>query len=425
LGSGENPDRDRPATLGGWPLTKSALRKPLPLPRKRVKKGLFPEDKRRNIGLVNGTLSASAFSCFADRQERRPGLPACHRSSRTRGTFRKITCSAERAHWPINTSVPAKSRTTTLGPFGEVIRATGPIAKVNPIRFSTKYDDDESDLLYFGYRYYKPSTGDWMSSDPLTEPGFYLITNGRQVSENSSLSDDDGGSANINDFLVSGGPSAYAFVDDFREERNFNHYNFIGNNPQDHYDLFGLTGRGTCHPNGHCGPDVTHALTVALADAKSQWFLAGSAKRALALHSLFTQGGWDTILVTSKNLVSSCNQSVGCKKTVTVNGVCYLGPEVNYVLFGYMCQLAAINEPEMVSAVIAQKMHKIWGRGGYDWQMRGAVSWAIAGYNGWPNTGVPYSDILYCDPCSDVYPDPPKFWWYVKPLGEHPKNNSN
>jgi hypothetical protein len=34
------------------------------------------------------------------------------------------------------------------GPFGEVIRASGPMARVNPFRFSTKYNDDESDFLY-------------------------------------------------------------------------------------------------------------------------------------------------------------------------------------------------------------------------------------------------------------------------------------
>ena len=33
------------------------------------------------------------------------------------------------------------------GPFGEVIRATGPMAKVNPFRFSTKFDDDETRSL--------------------------------------------------------------------------------------------------------------------------------------------------------------------------------------------------------------------------------------------------------------------------------------
>jgi RHS repeat-associated protein len=57
------------------------------------------------------------------------------------------------------------------GPFGEVIRATGPMAKVNPFRFSTKYCDDESDLVYYGYRYYNPSTGRWPSKDPFQEQG--------------------------------------------------------------------------------------------------------------------------------------------------------------------------------------------------------------------------------------------------------------
>ena len=70
-----------------------------------------------------------------------------------------------------NQSVGAKSRTTNLGPFGEVIRATGPMAKLNPFRFSTKYQDDESDLVYYGYRYYNASTGRWLSRDPIDEQG--------------------------------------------------------------------------------------------------------------------------------------------------------------------------------------------------------------------------------------------------------------
>ena len=57
------------------------------------------------------------------------------------------------------------------GPFGEVIRATGLMAKANPFRFSTKYQDDETDLLYYGYRYYNASTGRWLSRDPIAEKG--------------------------------------------------------------------------------------------------------------------------------------------------------------------------------------------------------------------------------------------------------------
>ena len=61
--------------------------------------------------------------------------------------------------------------TYEYGPFGEVIRATGPMAKANPFRFSTKYQDDETDLLYYGYRYYNASTGRWLSRDPMDEEG--------------------------------------------------------------------------------------------------------------------------------------------------------------------------------------------------------------------------------------------------------------
>jgi len=57
------------------------------------------------------------------------------------------------------------------GSFGELIRATGPMAKVNPFRFSTKYNDDETDFLYYGYRYYNSSTGRWLSRDPIDEKG--------------------------------------------------------------------------------------------------------------------------------------------------------------------------------------------------------------------------------------------------------------
>jgi RHS repeat-associated protein len=45
------------------------------------------------------------------------------------------------------------------------------MAKANPLRFSTKYQDDETELLYYGYRYYSPSSGRWVSRDPIEEKG--------------------------------------------------------------------------------------------------------------------------------------------------------------------------------------------------------------------------------------------------------------
>jgi RHS repeat-associated protein len=57
------------------------------------------------------------------------------------------------------------------GPFGEPISAAGPMAKVNPFRFSTKYHDNETELVYYGFRYYDPSMGRWLSKDPLGVAG--------------------------------------------------------------------------------------------------------------------------------------------------------------------------------------------------------------------------------------------------------------
>jgi RHS repeat-associated protein len=56
-------------------------------------------------------------------------------------------------------------------PFGETLRATGPMADQNPFRFSTKYTDSETGLLYYGLRYYDPVTGRWPSRDPIGEQG--------------------------------------------------------------------------------------------------------------------------------------------------------------------------------------------------------------------------------------------------------------
>ncbi len=72
----------------------------------------------------------------------------------------------------IKALVSVNATSYAYGPFGEVIRATGPLAKLNPFRFFTKSDDDEADLLYYGYRYYNPTFRKWVSRDPVAETGF-------------------------------------------------------------------------------------------------------------------------------------------------------------------------------------------------------------------------------------------------------------
>jgi RHS repeat-associated protein len=57
------------------------------------------------------------------------------------------------------------------GPFGEPIRATGPLAFISPFLLSTKYYDWETGFYCYPCRYYEPSTGRWLSRDRLGEAG--------------------------------------------------------------------------------------------------------------------------------------------------------------------------------------------------------------------------------------------------------------
>jgi RHS repeat-associated protein len=67
-------------------------------------------------------------------------------------------------------------------PFGEVIHTSANRSAKSPFRFSTKYQDDETGLLYYGYPYFSPNTGKWQSRDPIEdlwgETKFYARTTG-------------------------------------------------------------------------------------------------------------------------------------------------------------------------------------------------------------------------------------------------------
>jgi RHS repeat-associated protein len=107
--------------------------------------------------------------CYSSRPLRVAVSPAW------RCTSRKARRCHPPSHTPQNRLLRKDPRTCFEGPFGEVVRSTGPMAKANPFRFSNKYQDDETDLLYYGYRYYNASTGRWLSFDPVSEIGWKSI----------------------------------------------------------------------------------------------------------------------------------------------------------------------------------------------------------------------------------------------------------
>jgi RHS repeat-associated protein len=97
--------------------------------------------------------------------------------------------------------------TYVYDPYGNVVAKTGVKADANPYRFSSKYTDDETGLIYYGYRYYSPSLGRWTARDPST----FL---GTRVSRDRI--------------------AAQAAADDLKT------LTFVTNRPADHWDYLGL-----------------------------------------------------------------------------------------------------------------------------------------------------------------------------------------
>ena len=61
--------------------------------------------------------------------------------------------------------------TYTYDAFGNTISQSGPIADFFRHRFSTKYLDSETNLYYYGYRFYHPILMRWLTRDPIEEDG--------------------------------------------------------------------------------------------------------------------------------------------------------------------------------------------------------------------------------------------------------------
>jgi RHS repeat-associated protein len=78
----------------------------------------------------------------------------------------------------INSSTNTVAATYDYDPFGRTIQSNGPYSISNPIRFSSQYSDQETGLIYYGYRYYNPLVGRWISRDPSGPaggPSLYLF----------------------------------------------------------------------------------------------------------------------------------------------------------------------------------------------------------------------------------------------------------
>ncbi|MGI5869162.1 MAG: RHS repeat-associated core domain-containing protein, partial [Kiritimatiellia bacterium] len=59
--------------------------------------------------------------------------------------------------------------------YGATIAASGSMSDTFRHRFSTKYYDAETDLYYYGYRFYSPTLHRWLNRDPIEEEGGFNL----------------------------------------------------------------------------------------------------------------------------------------------------------------------------------------------------------------------------------------------------------
>jgi RHS repeat-associated protein len=296
------------------------------------------------------------------------------------------------------------------GPFGETVRMTGTMARNNPFRFSTKYQDDESDFLYYGYRFYKPSTGTWMSRDSLNEKG------GRNL------------------------------------------YALVRNRPVESFDVLGRS--EPCNPNPTCGEDVTQE-TYNVLDRLVFYYdlLLASDLKCSACKTIIGLGPYGTgadkgaagawgieqlawagfhYPITDTGIqVGDC----GGQASVTFQRKCHYAGAVNYIMWGFimrMCKDSAQAEPgnfesldpELWFLDNAQTLVQFWNLQVYGippWEqiVRSKVGFTQVGYNGrmpgvsvfFPQPVPPWATPQHCgNPNEQV--KTAKFNWVWQPINQ-------
>jgi RHS repeat-associated protein len=142
----------------------------------------------------------------------------------------------------VSSSTGAAVAKYEYSPYGELLTSTGSYASTNPFRFSTKYVDSETNLAYFGYRYYNPETGRWLNRDPIGEEGSQIIrrvNNGYFGKGEYDLEVLDNYNINIRGGCskISKNLGSVIAADYLRKELV---YLYVHNAPQDKIDLLGL-----------------------------------------------------------------------------------------------------------------------------------------------------------------------------------------
>ncbi len=219
-----------------------------------------------------------------------------------------------------------------------------------------------------GHRYYTPSTGRWLSRDPMGEPGFELSA-GKRLRK------------------VAGGVLRSG---SFGANEQANLYAMLGNDALNSFDFLGLA----CG----CGVDVGDALVRARQNMTDRFHNLSRKDQISACepYILAAQGigdlitnpsalergskGWDLWAMTwGWNDNMKGKNSGACPNTVTIGGRCYNAWDANYYSFGVICSLCGLGYTDIKGIVDWWKLSNPtkWLD---DWQA--AVTFAQYGYIG-------------------------------------------
>ncbi|MCM8538320.1 MAG: InlB B-repeat-containing protein [Lentisphaeraceae bacterium] len=113
--------------------------------------GLDPAGTRQEVGGIGALVGMQTFNEDGSSQKH-------HVVSDAGGNVTAVLTSND------DDSVSV-ANTYEYGPFGQVIAKTETVEM--PYQFNTKYNDSETGLVYYGFRYYDAKDGRWLNSDPI------------------------------------------------------------------------------------------------------------------------------------------------------------------------------------------------------------------------------------------------------------------
>jgi RHS repeat-associated protein len=169
------------------------------------------------------------------------GLLIVHDATSGSGVF--VVSDANGNTWStLDTATARRTATVDYSPFGSIIGGDDATPTI-PFSWGQKYLDRETGLVYYGFRYYSPSQGRFISRDPLSDP----VSPG-QFPENRRLM-----------------KLARAFKERLGPSLDLNPYVFADNDPINKTDLYGLAPCTTAQVSacaGKCRTSYPGAVTI-------------------------------------------------------------------------------------------------------------------------------------------------------------------